>query len=232
MDDERRAKWDAAITKKDQGEEVSLEENDDLLRPKNNKLGKPGMFEGLNKVDRKEEAMYVVRYWLHGFDLSPISPRGSAEAENWFAMRNRWGEERQAEKLRAMIEASTQAPDYWKALHLISIRLHAEGELFPDDLADWAIEIHRQNIEEKLNRPSKPQSNKGEPHYAYDVRNYMFADVFNLLEFLGLNSKMERYDAIAEERGISERTVCKAIKKGLRMDGKLPRPWECWPPRT
>ena len=67
MDDERRAKWRAAITKKDQGEEVSLEEHYDLLRPKNNKLGKPGMFEGLNIVDRMEEAMNVVQYWL-GWD--------------------------------------------------------------------------------------------------------------------------------------------------------------------
>ena len=228
MDDERRAKWAAAITKNDQGEEVSLEEHYDLLRPKNNKLGKPGMFEGLNIVDRMEEAMNVVQYWLAGIDLSPIEWCGQAEAENWFAMRDNWGEERQAAKLREMIKASVHDPDYWEALNLVAISFLAKGEPLPDVLADWTIE----RLKENLAKPPKPRSNKGEPHYAHDVRNYQFAVVFDLLGYLGLDGKTECYDAIAEVCDVSVRTVQDAIKKGVKFDGKLPAPWECWPPKS
>lgn len=286
MDEKRRAAWEAAFVKLDRDEQVPSEDHNALFRL--------GMFDGLNKTDRKEEAMNVVRYWLHGFDLSPISPRGSAEAENWFTFKrnmlramievdtdelnrleeklrvmmktgadplnfgeaiveellaeklramiktitdenDHWeakNEERQAEKLRAMIEASTHDYDYWVALNVIAIRLHADGQVFPDDLADWAMEIHRQNVEGDLNRPPKPNSNEGEPRYARDSRNYMFAYVFNLLEFLGLRGIGERHDAISEVCEVSPRTVQDGIKKGMALDGKLPKPWECWPHKS
>ena len=129
MDEERRAAWEAAFAKLREGLqiwEMPLEEHYALLPQ--------GLFEGMNEVEAIEEALFVVRYWLHGQDPSPIPPRGLAEADNWFAMQSTWGEKRQAEKLRAMIEASGQDPDYWEALNQIAVRLHANGMPFPDDL--------------------------------------------------------------------------------------------------
>ena len=40
-------------------------------------LLRPGLFEDLDAVAAHEEADFVVRYWLHGFDWSPIAPAGS-----------------------------------------------------------------------------------------------------------------------------------------------------------
>ena len=125
--------------------------------------------------------MYVVRYWLAGRHPSRIPWRGPSEADNWFALRETWGEERQSEKLRNMIDVSDR-PDYWEALNLIAARLHDKRQRFPDELADWASQVHRG----KIPRPKKRQSNKGQPPYANDVRNFSYADAFDLLGFLGL----------------------------------------------
>ena len=110
----RGAAWDAAFAELDKGLEVSPEEHQALLRP--------GLLKGLSDVEATEEAANVVRYWLCGRDLSPIAVRGPVEADNWFTMRAKWGEERQAEKLRNMIEASAVDSDYWEALKLIGVR--------------------------------------------------------------------------------------------------------------
>ena len=217
MDEERHAAWETVLTMLDRNEEAPHARRVALLQK--------GIFEGLNKVDSMEEAMYVVRYWLHGVDLSPISSRSQAEATNWFAIAKNWGLERQAEKLRAMITASSENPDYWDALNHIAARLHKEREPFPDDLAAWAIEFHQG----KIRKPAKQQGNRGEPHYAHDGRNLMLTAVFGLLGYLGLTSRMERYDAIAEECSLEADTVRKVISKGKQFDGSLPAPWEVWP---
>ena len=163
-----------------------------------------------------------------GIDLSPIGWCGQAEAENWFAMRDNWGEERQAAKLREMIKASVHDPDYWDALNLVAIRFIAKGEPLPDVLADWTIE--------RSTRIS-PSRQSLEVTKGRRITRTMLGTISSLL-FLtcsyiwGWMGKPECYDAIAEERGISERTVQDAIKKGVKFDGKLPAPWECWPPKS
>ena len=220
MDRKCREAWESALAKLDQGEEIPSEEHYNLVPE--------GLFEGMDKVAVHEEALYVVRYWLHGACLSPIPWRGSREADNWFAMRETWGEERQLEKLRNMIEASVCDPDYWQALNLISARLHDERRPFPDELADWACRLHRG----ELHPPSKPQSHEGRPYYANDNRDSWYASVFMLLWFLGLTSRMECYSVIATECGASERTVADAIKAATQSDGRFPAPWECWPPKN
>ena len=113
-------------------------------------------------------------------------------------MRETWGEERQAEKLRNMIEASERDPDYWGALNFIAARLHKERRLFPHDLADWASRLHKGEVP----RPRKLQSNKGQPHYANNSRDLWSAHVFSVLQFLGLTSKMECREAIAVACGV------------------------------
>ena len=220
MDRKRRAAWGSAFAKLDRGEEVSTEEHYELLCN--------GLFDGLNKVDVHEEACFVVRYWLHEADIEPIPWRGPAEADGWFQIGEIWGEERQAEKLRNMIEASAHDPDYWQALNLIAARLHDERRQFPDALAEWASRFHKREIVP----PPKRQSNRGEPHYANDMRTSWFASTASCLWYLGLTRKGEIYSAIAAECGVSERIVAEAIKAAERSDGRLPAPWECWPPKV
>ena len=111
MDRTRRAMWERALAKKDRGEEVA----------EHCKLLEPGIFEGLSKQEKLEEARCVVRYWLHGQDTEPIPWRWEREAENYLEMRKTWGPERQAEKLRNMIEASKDDPDYWDALNWLVV---------------------------------------------------------------------------------------------------------------
>ena len=59
----------------------------------------------------------------------------------------------------------------------------------------------------------------------------MIAYVFGLLGYLGLDRKMVRYNVLGSYFDVDERTVMSAIKAAARFDGKLPRPWECWPSR-
>lgn len=220
MDSQRRSAWESAIARNNRGEEVPAEEHYALVRE--------DLFRGMNKAAVHEEAIYVVRYWLAGRHPSRIPWRGPREADNWLAMRETWGEERQSEKLRNMIDASDRDPDYWEALNLIAARLHEERQRFPDELADWASQLHRVEI----HQPKKRRSNEGQPPYANDVRNFNYADVFGLLGYLGLTAKTERYAAIAAVYEVSERTVADAIKAAGRSDGRLPAPWECWPLKT
>ena len=217
MDRKRHDDWVTALAMMDRGEEVPSELHYVLL--------KKGMFDGLNAVDRLEKAIYVVKYWLRGMDLSPIGPRGELEAKNWFTICEHLGLERQAEKLRAMVAASSENPDYWDALNFIAARLHEQRAPFPDELADWAMKFHLGN----LKKPPKLQSNRGQPSYAQNSRNMLLSDVFGLLGYLGLESKMERYDAIAEARSMEADTVRKAVSKGRKVSSRLPLPWEVWP---
>ena len=214
----RGAAWDAAFAELDKGSEVSPEKHQALLRP--------GLFKGLSDGEATEEAINVVRYWLCGRDLSSIAARGSVEADNWFTMRAKWGEERQAEKLRNMIKASAVNPDYWEALKLIAVRLLGTGQVFPDDLADWAIAFFKDELEP----PPKHRGDRGRPYYTHHNRNYAIAEVFGLLGYLGLDKKMFRYGVLTARFGVDERTVMNAINSATKLDGKLPLPWECWPP--
>ena len=105
MDKQRRAAWNAAFKKLNAGREVwemPAEEHAALLRP--------GLFEGLDEVAAQEEAAYVVRYWLHGFDWSPIPPRGPTIAPNWLNIESEFGAQRAEETLRNDIQASTHDP--------------------------------------------------------------------------------------------------------------------------
>ena len=232
MDRRRRAAWEAALANKDRGEEVSEEEHYKLLRD--------GLFDGLNLVDEREEAKFVVRYCTHGLDTSEIEWRGVREGEDWFSLMGEpcWEDgseveqaiievrrERQAQKLRAMIDRSKDDHDYWIAVNDIAARLHEAREQFPEILADWAAKLHRGELDE----PPKRQSNEGQPHYAQDARNSAYGYAFSLLGHLGLTSRMKRYEAIARAFNVSIRTVSDAIKAVEQSDGRLALPWECWP---
>ncbi len=188
-------------------------------------LLRPGIFDGLNKVDEQEEAQNVVKYFTYRMSVNPIAPRGNIEAKDWFEIAEIWDKARQDLKLKAMIEASEYDPDYWDAVNLIAIDFIANEKMFLDELAKWVIK----RLKGDLDRPPLKQSHEGRPPYANDNRNYIFAAAFGILGTLGLKSKMARYEAIAGVFGSSVRTVSKAIKEGLQMDGILPLPWECWP---
>ena len=197
-----------------------------------------GMFEGLNRADVLEEARYVVQYSLNRMLLDPIQWRWESEAKSWFWIGETWGAERQAEKLRNMIEASKSDPDYWDALNWLVVLLRARGKPMPEDLIEWTIDLHKAQIrklrqhEDYLKEPKRPRSNKGQPRYAMDNRNMALAYVFGLLGYLGLESESVRRRVIAEHQKISARSVSGAIEAGMRQGGELPRPWECWPLRN
>lgn len=212
---------------------------DEITFKEQSKLMHVGMFEGLNRADALEEARYVVRYWLHGMLLDPIRWRWESEVEIWFWLGETWGAERQAEKLRNMIEASKNDPDYWDALNWLVVLLRARGEPMPEDLVDWTIDLHKTQIRELrqqhegyLKEPKRPRSNEGQPRYAMDNRNKALAYVFGLLGHLGLESESVRRRVIAEHQEISVRSVSDAIEAGVQQDGELPMPWECWPLRN
>ena len=101
-DGQRRAAWDAAFEQLNAGLAVPAEVHEALLRP--------GLFEGLDAVAAHEEAVYVVRYWLHGFDWSPIPPRGPAIAANWPFIEPTFGAHRADEALQNYIQASRHDP--------------------------------------------------------------------------------------------------------------------------
>ena len=192
-------------------------------------LLRPGLFEGLDAVAAQEEAAYVVRYWLHEFDWSPIPPRGPTMAAQWPRIKRTFGAHRADEALRNYIEASRHDPDYREALDRIAVGYHAQGRPFPAPLAAWDIECHL-----KLRpTPPKPRGDHGRPAYAQPNRNVAIAEVFHLLGYLGLHNKSVRYSAIAEELKCTEDAVRKALATHARCwTGALPRPWECWPAST
>ena len=216
MNEERRAQWTRVIRKARRGEPVSPQEHDALLRE--------GLFHGLNDAAAEEEARCVVRYLLAGEDLSDIPPRGPQEAEDWFAMRDEWGAERQMEKLRRMIAASRYDPVYSTALNHVAIRIQEERRWWPAILADWDIAVRRG----MWSRPAQPRGKDGRPHYAQDARNLWIAYTFTLLVHLGLG-KTAAYYVIADALDKNERTVMRAVRSAKARIRKLPAPWECWP---
>ena len=221
MDKQRRAAWDAAFEQLDAGLAVPAEVHEALLRP--------GLFEGLDAVAAHEEAVYVVRYWLHRVDWSPIPPRGPAIAASWPFIESTHGAHRAAEALQNYIQASRHDPDYREALDRIAVWYHTQRRPFPAPLAEWAILRHQ----EQLPTPPKPRGDHGRPAYAQTNRNLAMATVFNLLEYLGLHGKVVRYHVIGAVLGCSEDTVRKALATHARSwTGEFPLPWECWPAPT
>ena len=220
MDAPRRAAWAAAFKKRNAGLEMwemPAEEHAALLRP--------GLFEGLGAAAAQEEAACVVRYWLHGFDWSPIAPRGPTIAAHWLGLESGFGAHR-AEALRNYIPASEDDPDYREALDRIAAWHHDQGRLFPDPLAAWASQRHRG----ELPTPPKPRGDHGRPAYAQANRNLAISEVFHLLGYLGLHRQDVRCSVIGAAFGCLEDAVRKAIGTHARSTGKLPAPWECWPP--
>ena len=182
MDRERCDAWAAAFGKLDTGLQVwnlPPEEHYALLRP--------GLFEGMDEVTAQEEADLVVRYWLHGRDLSPIPPRGPAIANNWHNIGPTFGEHRADEALRNYIEASANDPDYREALGLIAAWFNEQRRPLPQRLADWAIQRYKCPT-------ASPRhiGDRGNPYYANANRNLAIADVFNLLGYLGMGGKSLR----------------------------------------
>ena len=220
MDKQRRAAWAAAFEQLDAGLAVPAEEHQALLRP--------GLFEGLGPVAAQEEAVCVVRYWLHGFDWSLIPPRGPAIAAQWPLIESEFGAQRAEEALRNYIQASEHDPDYREALDGIAVWYLNQGRPFPAPLAAWAIQGHLG----ELQTPPKPRGDQGRPAYAQANRNVAMAAAFHLLGYLGMHGKLVRYNAIGAEFKCSEDTVRKALKVHARWTGELPRPWECWPAPT
>lgn len=214
MDEQSRAAWQAVIRKKLRGEDVPSEEI--------NALAPQDLLKGLGKAAAEEEARYFVRYWFGGEDLSDTPPQGISEGHNWFAILEQWGPERQEEKLRNMIDASEQNPDYWDALTYIEVQLLCARIPWPDILADWELEV-------RMGLRSKPpaRGNRGQPPYAKDRRNGWIAGAFFCLGYLGMG-KMESYRLIADELGMSRRTVMNAIRSNRKRSDSLLQPWECW----
>ena len=125
-DGQRRAAWAAAFEKLDAGLQVwemPAEAHAALLRS--------GLFEGLDAVAAQEEADFVVRYWLHGFNWSPIAPRGATIAAQWHSIEPTFDAQRAEEALRNYIQASEHDPDYREALDRIAVWYHEQGRPFP-----------------------------------------------------------------------------------------------------
>ena len=64
-----------------------------------------------------------------------------------------------------------------------------------------------------------------------DNRNSLFAHLFGLLGYLGLESESTRRRAIADAFEVDLKTVKDAIDAAASQDGRLHAPWECWPLR-
>ena len=223
MDKQRRAAWDAAFEKLDAGLpvwEMPAEEHEALLCP--------GLFKGLGPVATPDEADFVVRYWLHGFDWSPIPPRGPAIADDWPLIESTFGAQRAEEALRNYIQASEHDRDYREALDCIAVWYHEQRRAFPAPLAEWAIQRHMG----QLKTLRKPRGDQGRPAYAQANRNVAMAATFHLLGYLGLHGKSVRRSAIGAVLECSEDAVRKALKVHARWTGELPLPWECWPAPT
>ena len=223
MDKQRRAAWDAAFEQLDAGLavwEMPAEAHEALLRP--------GLFEGLDAVAAQEEATCVVRYWLHGFDWSPIPPRGPAIADEWHSIEPTFGAHRAEEALRNYSQTSRHDPDYREALDRIAAWYHDQHRLFPAPLAAWASQCYRGE------RPTlpKPRGDHGRPAYAQANRNLAMAELFHVLGYLGLHRKNVRYSVIGAVFTCSEDAVRKALATHARGTGELPHPWECWPAPT
>ena len=200
MDEQERAAWEALIRRKLREENPPNQEFHALIHE--------GMLKGLEKDVAQETAMYVVRYWLAGEDLSDIPSRGVQDASDWCAAGAVWGPEFQDEMLLNLIAQSDRDPDARETLHHIQIQRHLEGQPWPAALIDWEIDVKRG----KRRKPARRRGNRGQPAYAKGRRNQHIHASVLLLWWLGMG-KMDSYHVVGEEIGVSVRTVRKMVPK-------------------
>ena len=218
---DRRAAWGAAIAKNQRGEEVPPEEHYALLRE--------DMFAGEATADVMEEADLFLRYWCHGLNIDALTWLGPAIAYHWFELRGwdrLWGGNRAGKALQDYIAADDY--EHWTALNEIAARLQHDREHFPDALADWDEEVHRRLCDGTLKTPTKEHGNKGQPPYAHEDRNNVYAMADNWLEHFGMSRAKDRLAAIAGFAGSDEDTVRKALKR-WRNDSWRRAPWPQFP---
>ena len=221
MTPERRAAWEAAIAKQECDEEVPLEEHCALLRE--------GMLAGAANADVREEADYFLRYWCREMNRDPLPWLGPVIAHHWFEMREwdrRWVSNRAEKALRDYIAADDF--EHWAALNKIAARLHTEREPFPDALAEWAADVHRHLCDGTLKAPAKERGNKGQPPYANEDRNNVYAMADNWLEHFGMSLAGNRIAAIAGFAETDEDIVRKGLKR-WRSDNWRRAPWPRFP---
>lgn len=202
MDENRRAAWEAAIAKRERGEDVPPDERNALLRD--------GMFNGEATPVVMEEAALFLRYWLHGLSLEPLPWFGEIIAASWFHLRDwdrEWNRNRADKKLRDYVAAEDF--DHWEVLNIIAARLHRQREALPDVLADWAAEFH----EGKRPRPPKGRGNRGEPPYAHEERNGIFFMADDWLEHFGMSRAADRLAAIAAFAEVDEEVVRRGLTR-------------------
>ena len=220
MDSNRRAAWEKAITTLDRGEEVEPEDHYALLCE--------DMLEMQDKADAQEEAVFFLRYWLHGQNLDALEWMGEVIAKHWFWLREwdrKWGRSRAQTALRRYINEKDY--DHWEALNLIAAHLHRAREPFPVALADWAAAVH----EGKRERPPKERGNKGQPPYTYEDRNRVFDVADKWLEHFGMASPESRRGALATFAGVEEEVVTKGLHRWRRENWR-PAPWLKFPADT
>ena len=220
---ERRAAWDKLLAKVRDDNTNNAE-----FQALHCALLLPGL---LKKRRGATEADSVLYYLAQRFDLSPITQRGPAVGESWFAVGRTFGEHRANEVLRNYLEASLHDPDAWDALHVIETRLHRERQPFPNVLADWrcAVNADRQ----------APPRHRGGPPYANQNRDLWISYAASVLRFLGM-TRDDAFDAIAlainkdesRTRGRKDHVSRETIKTAVRnFSNQVPRPCECWQPK-
>ena len=229
---ERCAAWEKILLL---AEQIDDDMNDIEYRALRNALLLRGLLKkrrgrGAAETERIEkEADNILRLLKHGFNLSPIGPRGPQLGNNWFTIGPTWGKHRADEALRNFIEASTSDPDYWEALTVIKNRLIEKGQPLPDDLRSWFRDVNE-------GRRKPPPKTTGGPPYANEARNMWIAYAESVLRYLG----MTRDDALYAIKNVidkkSSRTPGRSVDdenlsfEGIRTASRnltddLPPPW-------
>ena len=209
MDARRRAAWDAAFEKLDAGLEVTPEAHAALLRP--------GLFEGLSPVAAPEEAACVVRYWLHGFDWSPIPPRGPTIAAQWPRIESAFSPQHADEALRNYIQASRHDPTIGRRSIASRRGITISTGCFPHR---WTR--GRASVTGESGRPRRSHAvTTGAPPMRRRIGTSRWPRCFTLLGYLGLQDKKKgmRRSVISEAFACSEDAVRKAVETHARQTG-------------
>ena len=235
---ERCAAWKKILCLAKQIDDGKKDMNDIEFRALHYVLLLPGVLEkkpdgGIIETERIEnETSKILRYLRHGFDLSPIEPRGPSIGKNWFAIGPTFGEHRAAEGLRNYIEASADDPDYWTALTVIVGRFIEEGQPLPDLLRSWFGDVNEGK------RKAPPKTRGGTP-YANEIRDEWICWARLVLQNLGMTGE-RTLSAISESKVINpdeSRTPGRAGDEGRLSEEAIktasrnsppdvPHPWE------
>ena len=213
---ERRAAWEAVTAKLARGEEVSLEEHSALLQDD---------MLGVHNIDADEEAQLFLTYWFRHHNADPIPWLGPSIAHRWYLLRERdrrCGLNRAEMALRNYIAANDY--DHAIALNEIAARLHQDRDPFPDALADWAGEVHRRICDGTFKPPAKEPGNHGQPPYANEDRNGLYASADDWLEHYGMAKSEDRINAISEYTGDSDDVVRKGLGRSRSQHWRR-APW-------